>query len=255
MTFNPATPEPYAFDGEAKVNSFDPAPFFRVANPQKEPTVEGKFDIDGHISGIAPNAALLTKKLKADLNLTSRSGVFRGLALTKGFADRFQPKSNNLLSTVTGAVNVLAGGQKNGAIYAAAGEILTLFASIPFDQLSLRVVHEANASRTTLDEFTLISPTIRLTGSGSILQQEGVPLMEQPFTAQLEMGSRGNVADLLGKYGMLQGNADTLGYSPLFTPIRLDGTLEEMRNEALTNLLIQKLAAAAASALSNLFGK
>jgi len=255
MTFNPATPEPYAFEGETKVNSFDPAPFFRVANPQKEPTVEGKFDIDGHISGVAPNAALLTKKLTAHLNLTSRGGVFRGLALPKVFSDRFQGKSGNLLSTVTGAVVVLTGGQKNGATAAAAVEIATLFITIPYDQLNVRATHEANASRTTLDDFTLISPTMRLTGSGSILQQEGVPLLKQPLTAQMELGSRGYVAEVFGKQGMLQANADSLGYMPLFAPIRLDGTLSEIGNEALMNLLVQKLLANAASPLGNLFGK
>lgn len=255
MTFSPATPEPYAFEGDAKVNSFDPAPFFRVANPQKEPTVEGKFDIDGHISGVAPNVALLTKKLKADLTLTSRGGVFRGLALPKAFSDRFQGKSGNILSTVTGAVVVLTGGQKNGATAAAAVELATLFISIPYDQLSVKATHEATAARTTLDDFTLISPTMRLTGSGSILQQEGVPLMKQPLTAQLELGSRGNVAELFGKQGMLQGGADSLGYTPLFAPIRLDGTLSEIGNEALMNLLVQKLLANAASPLGNLFGK
>lgn len=255
MTFDAAAPEPYAFEGEAKVNSFDPAPFFRVANPQKEPTVEGKFDIESHISGVAPNAALLTKKLKADLNLTSRTGVFRGLALPKAFSDRFQGKSGNLLSSVTGAVVALTGGQKNGATAAAAVEIATLLISIPYDQLNVRATHEANASRTTLDDFTLISPTMRLTGSGSILQQEGVPLLKQPFTAQLELGSRGYVADAFGKQGMLQAGADSLGYMPLFAPIRLDGTLSEVGNEALMNLLVQKLLANAASPLGNLFGK
>ncbi|MFT3870786.1 MAG: AsmA-like C-terminal region-containing protein [Nibricoccus sp.] len=255
MTFNATAAEPYAFEGDAKVNSFDPAPFFRVANPQKEPTVEGKFDIEGHLSGVAPNAALLTKKLKADLNLTSRTGVFRGLALPKAFSDRFQGKSGNLLSSVTGAVVALAGGQKNGATAAAAVEIAGLLVAIPYDQLNVRATHEATAARTTLDDFTLISPTMRLTGTGSILQQEGVPLLKQPLTIQLELGSRGYVADAFGKQGMLQAGSDSLGYTPLFAPIRLDGTLSEVGTEALMNLLVQKLLANAASPLGNLFGK
>ena len=96
---------------------------------------------------------------------------------------------------------------------------------------------------------------MRLTGSGSILQQEGVPLLKQPLTAQLELGSRGSVAEAFGKQGMLQAGADSLGYTPLFAPIRLDGTLSDVGNEALMNLLIQKLLANAASPLGNLFGK
>ena len=255
MTFDAALPEPYLFSGDAAVTGFDPAPFFRAANPKKEPTVEGKFDVASKLTGAAANTALLASKIKADLNLTSRGGVFRGLALPKAFSDRFQGKAGNLLSNITGAVGALAGGSKTGNAAAAAVEITSLLVAIPYDQLSVQVAHDANASLTTLKDFMLISPTIRLTGNGSLLQQEGVPLMKQPLTAQFEMSTHGHSADLFGKQGMLQGGTDTLGYSPLFAPIKVDGTLSEIGTEALMNLFVQKLLSNAASPLGNLFGK
>jgi len=255
MTFDAALPEPYLFSGDATVTGFDPAPFFRAANPKKEPTVEGKFDVATKLTGAAPNTALLASKINADLNLTSRGGVFRGLALPRAFSDRFQGKSGNLLSNITGAVGALAGGSKTGNAAAAAVEITSLLVAIPYDQLSVQVSHDANASLTTLKDFMLISPTIRLTGNGSILQQEGVPLMKQPLTAQFEMSTHGHSADVFGKQGMLQGGTDTLGYSPLFAPIKVDGTLSEIGTEALMGLFVQKLLSNAASPLGNLFGK
>jgi len=255
MTFDATAVEPYMFSGDATVTGFDPAPYFKAANPQKEPTVEGKFDVVSKLSGIAPNAALLASKIKADLSLTSRGGVFRGLALPKAFSDRFQGKSGTIISSITGAVGALAGGSKNGNAAAAAVELASLLAVIPFDQLNVQLSHDATAALTRIQDFTLISPTIRLTGSGSILQQEGVPLLKQPLTAQLEMSSHGHVAELFGKQGMLQGGTDTLGYSPLFAPIKVDGTLSEVGTEALMNLLLQKLLSSSAGPLGNLFGK
>ena len=255
MTFDPTLPDPYLFSGDATVTGFDPAPFFRAANPKKEPTVEGKFDIASKLSGAAPNTALLASKIKADLSLTSRSGVFRGLALPKAFSDRFQGKSGNLISNITGAVGALAGGSKNGNAAATAVEIVALLVEIPYDQLSVQVSHDASASLTTLKDFTLISPTIRLNGNGTILQQEGVSLMKQPLTAQLEMCTHGHAADVFGKQGMLQGSTDALGYSPLFAPIKVDGTLSDIGTEALMNLLLQKLLSSSAGPLGNLFGK
>jgi hypothetical protein len=255
MTFESTSPEPYAFSGEARVTGFDPAPYFKAANPQKEPTVEGKFDVVSKLSGVAPNAALLASKIKADLSLSSRGGVFRGLALPKSFTDRFQGKSSNLISNITGVVGALAGGSKTGNIAVAAVEIGTLLISIPYDQLSVQLSHDAAAALTRIEDFTLISPTIRLTGSGSILQQEGVPLLKQPLTAQLEMSAHGSVAELFGKQGMLQGGTDNLGYSPLFTPIKVDGTLTDIGTEAFVNVLVQKLLSNSASTLGNLFGK
>jgi hypothetical protein len=255
MTFDAALPDPYLFSGDATVTGFDPAPFFRAANPQKDPTVEGKFNIASKLSGAAPNTALLASKIKADLNLTSRGGIFRGLALPKAFSDRFQGKSGNLISNITGAVGALAGGSKAGNAAAAAVEIAAMLVAIPYDQLSVQISHDANTSLTAIKDFTLISPTIRLTGNGSILQQEGVPLLKQPLTAQFEMSTHGHSADLFGKQGMLQGGPDTLGYSPLFAPIKVDGTMSEIGTEALMNLLLQKLLSSSAGPLGNLFGK
>jgi hypothetical protein len=255
MTFEANSPEPYVFSGEATVTGFDPAPYFKAANPQKEPTVEGKFDVVSKLTGVAPNAALLASKIKADLALSSRGGVFRGLALPKSFSDRFQNKSGNLLSNITGVVGALAGGSKIGSAAVAAGEIASLLISIPYDQLSVQLSHDASAALTRIEDFTLISPTIRLTGTGSILQQEGVPLLKQPLTAQFEMSAHGQIAELFGKQGMLQGGTDNLGYSPLFAPIKVDGTLTDIGTEAFVNLLVQKLLSNSAGSLGNLFGK
>jgi len=254
MTFNATQPDPYLFNGDATVTGFDPAPFFRVASPQKEPTVEGKFDVASKLSGAAPNTALLASKIKADLSLTSRGGVFRGLALPKAFSDRTQGKSG-LLSAAVGVVGSLAGGSKGGNAAAAAMEITALLVAIPYDQLSVQISHDATASLTTMQDFTLISPTIRLVGSGSILQQEGVPLMKQPLTAQFELSAHGHAADVFGKQGMLQNGTDALGYSPFFTPIKVSGTMSEIGTDTLMNLLVQKLLSSSTGPLGNLFGK
>jgi hypothetical protein len=254
MTFDATQPDPYLFNGDATVTGFDPAPFFRAANSQKEPTVEGKFDVATKLSGAAPTTALLASKIKADLRLTSRGGVFRGLALPKAFSDRTQGKSG-LLSAAAGVVGSLAGGSKGGNAAAAAVEITSLLVAIPYDQLNVKISHDAVASLTTMQDFTLISPTIRLTGNGSILQQEGVPLMKQPLTAEFELSAHGRAADVFGKQGMLQNGTDALGYSPFFAPIKVSGTLSEIGTDALMNLLVQKLLSSSSGPLGNLFGK
>jgi hypothetical protein len=254
MTFDAKQSDPYLFNGDATVTGFDPAPFFRVANPQKEPTVEGRFDVASKLSGAAPNTALLASKIKADLSLTSRGGIFRGLALPKAFSDRTQGKSG-LLSAAVGVVGSLAGGSKGGNVAAAAVEITALLVAIPYDQLNVKISHDATASLTTMEDFTLISPTIRLVGNGSILQQEGVPLMKQPLTAQFELSAHGHAADVFGKQGMLQNGTDALGYSPFFTPIKVSGTLSEIGTDTLMNLLMQKLLSSSTGPLGNLFGK
>jgi len=69
------------------------------------------------------------------------------------------------------------------------------------------------------------------------------------------MSTHGHATDVFGKQGMLQGGTDALGYSPLFSPIKVDGTISEIGTEALMNLLVQKLLSSSAGPLGNLFGK
>jgi len=124
----------------------------------------------------------------------------------------------------------------------AAADVVTQLGNIRFDQLS--VTASRNADRDIiLKDITLVSPRLRLTGSGRIDYAPGVPLMRQPLAINLQLGARDQFADNLRTLRLL-GNApaDAQGYAPLVEPIQLDGTLQSIGTSQLQALIDRAIA-------------
>jgi hypothetical protein len=84
-----------------------------------------------------------------------------------------------------------------------------------------------------LQDFTLISPDVRLSGVGKLVYAEGKPLLDQALDAQIAFGARGKLGQLLGQVKMLKAEKDNLGYSVLSAPIKIGGTLASPDNSDL----------------------
>jgi hypothetical protein len=117
------------------------------------------------------------------------------------------------------------------------------FAEISFDQLHLELTQKPNQA-TVIQDFSLISPELRLNGDGSIANVPGQPLQDRPLRLDVQMAVRGQQASNFRLLGLLKDQPDELGYSPLVDKFRLEGSLSDMRSSALTQLLQQKLGAA-----------
>ena len=73
-------------------------------------------------------------------------------------------------------------------------------------------------------DFTLISPEVRIGGSGSIHYQPEVPVLAQAMDVRLALGTRGRLGDLMQRAGLLEAQRDNLGYSAFTVPLKLGGT-------------------------------
>jgi hypothetical protein len=76
-----------------------------------------------------------------------------------------------------------------------------------------------------LEDFTLVSPEIRLLGSGTVTYVADKPLLEQPLSLSLTLAGRGKLEQLLGKLRLLDGSRDELGYAKTAQPITVTGSL------------------------------
>jgi hypothetical protein len=114
---------------------------------------------------------------------------------------------------------------------------------IPYDQLSVSVSRDA-ALNTTLRNFTLISPELRLTGNGTALHKPGSCLLQDSLAMEFTLRARGRQGDLLKYLGALEAQTDDLGYATCTVPVRVAGTLGEPDtselNSKLTALAIEK---------------
>ena len=106
----------------------------------------------------------------------------------------------------------------------AVAELVRGWNPIRFDQLSVVVARDA-ALNTTLKNFTLISPELRLAGLGTAAHRPGVRLLDEPLTMDFKLHARGRQGELLKFLGVLESQVDDLGYAECSVPMRVAGTL------------------------------
>jgi len=233
--------EPYGLKADLAVTGFDPAPLLRALDPFKPVPVEGKFDLTTRLAGRAPDPAGFKDTALGDISLISRGGTLRALGV------RADKTANNVskAAAVVGLLGALTG-SSTAAKYAERGQAgadtVKQLGLIKFDQLNV-VVERDTRRNVLIKEITLISPGVRLAGSGKIAYMQGVPLVEQPLAINLQLGARDALAANLRTLRLLgTGEGDELGYLPLVEPIKLDGTLQSIGTSQLQHLIDRAIA-------------
>ena len=240
LNYDAKVAAPYELKADINVTGVDAAPLLRVIDPLKPAQVEGKFDLSTHLAGRADEPAGFKDTALGDVTLTSRGGTVRALSV----------QANNTVET-TSKVAVVAGlfgaltGNSTASKYAAKAQASVAVARqlsvIRFDQLNV-VVSRDEKRNVAIKDITLISPVMRLVGSGTITYAPGVPLIRQPLLIDLQLSARDQLADNLRALKLIEGAADSLGYFPLAEPIKLDGTLQSIGTSQLDNLINRALA-------------
>lgn len=237
VVFSGTESQPYAVHSDVALRNFDAGAAFRAVDPAKLPTVEGKVSVSGKMDGRGATLADAIEAAHGDLQVTGKSGLFR--ALSSDLRDRVQ-KTQTTVETIGGILGAVTGSEKYTDI-ANKSQILTeissALAEIPFDQMVATAVRDEKLN-IVLKDFTVISPEVRLTGGGEIRHVEGVSILAQPLTLQLNLGARGRFAALLKRAGLLDSTQDSLGYTGFVTPIKVRGTLAATDTTELRNALL-----------------
>jgi hypothetical protein len=246
VTFNRSAPLPYALAADVAVREFDPAPLFRALTGRETATIEGKFDVTSKLAGYAHTFSNLAAGAEGSFQITSKGGVFRGLPVDVGNIVENTSKLAAWIASAGTAITSIAG-RKESADVANKAEAVAEFARalnpIPYDQLSVSLSRDA-ALNTTLSNFTLISPEVRLTGNGTALHTPGSCLLEDSLAMEFTLRARGRQGELLKYLGALEAQTDDLGYATCTVPLRVAGTLGQPDpsevNSKLTALAIEK---------------
>jgi hypothetical protein len=246
LTFNSASPQPYAMSADVNVREFDPGPLFRALAGSEEATVEGKFDMISKLAGRAATFADLASGAEGHFQFTSKGGVFRGLPVNVSNIVENTSKLAAWIATAGTALSAVTG-KKDFADVASKAEAVAELAKalnpIPYDQLSVVVSRDA-ALNTSLRNFTLISPEVRLTGNGTALHRPGSSLLDDALAMEFTLRARGRQGELLKYLGALEPETDDLGYATCSLPLKIGGTIGKPDtselNSKLTALAIEK---------------
>ncbi len=246
LTFDAKSVTPYALAADLALNEFDPVSLFRTISPGQPATVEGKFAVASKLVARAASVGDLAASTHGDFKLASRGGVFRGLPVsysakieTAGKIAAGAAAISNLLGSVTGKKDDSDIANKAQAV----AEISKTLMAIPYDQLSV-VFTRDEAMNTTLKDFSLIAPELRLSGVGQTIGKPGIGLLAQSLTMEFQLRARGRTAELLKYLGKLEATTDELGYAACTLPLHVAGTLAQPDttelNRAITGLALEK---------------
>jgi hypothetical protein len=227
LTFDAAQPQPYALVGEVAIKEFDPVPLFQALNHGQPSTVEGRFDISSKLSSRAASVHELALGAGGEFHLTSKGGIFRGLQASVTSAAGSNGRVAGLLSAASKTFGGLTSKKEYTAVSSktqAVSEFASGLNPITFDQLSVVLARDA-ALNTTLKDFALIAPEVRLTGSGTLLHKPDSPLLADSLAMEFKLRARGRQGELLKYLGALDSLSDDLGYSACTLPIRVGGTM------------------------------
>lgn len=248
LTFSPDGPATYGFTADLALDNFDLSAVFRALDPTRPPTVEGRVNLLSHLEGKSASLAELAAVTRGDLKVTGKSGLFRAFAVD--LSDRIQ-KTQSRVVAIGSLLGVVTDDFVNKTKILA--DIAKSLAEIPYDQLSLTATRDESLNLRVRD-FTLISPEVRIGGSGNIRYAAGVPLLAQPLQAQLSLGTRGRLGDLMKRAGLLEPQLDNLGYSAFAVPLKLGGTLGRPDTAAIRDALLNS-ALERSGLLDSLFGR
>ena len=253
LTYGNAAPEPYALKADIEIDNFDATPLFQALDPDHPPILEGHCSLTTRLDGRGAALRELLTGARGEFNLTSREGVIR--ALRAELVEDIKQAPSRLTAAVNSVTSLF--GKSNAAqpFIDKQGQmviqITDAFKEVHYDQLRVTANRDAGLNL-RMTEFALISPEIRLAGTGQITHQDGIPLRGQPLELTVILGARGHLAELMNDVGLLNGRQDDLGYTGLTSPVHLGGTLTDLDETQWKDLLIK---AAMRKAAGNLLDK
>jgi hypothetical protein len=229
VRFGSGDPQPYKSKLDLEVKAFELGLLFKMVDPDKPPTIEGRFDVRAHADGAGQTLINLAANTGGNVVLQSRKGISRLLQRPPSAP----VKSAGIVSTVANtAVRVIDNiGETVGKIVSnsdATDEIAGMLSEVQFDQLHVSLSRDP-LFNTRLAEFSLVSPVVRLQGNGLITNEPGKPLFAQSLKLTLSMGVMGTVEKAMAdaKAPMLSTDRDELGYRKTSEIFDVVGSLDK----------------------------
>ena len=218
LSFDPKLARPYALVGTVEVPGFDVGAFLRKADPSAPPALETTFTIASKFNGTAANLPEFADRIQGQLDFKGSKGILR--ALNK------KSETASLGMGLAGLGAALLGQQKLAAGLNSAAELAQLLKDMPFDGIGVQVERGADAA-IVVKSIEVLSPMMRLTGTGRIDAKPGAPFATSPLALNLQLAAKGQLANGLNQARQLDGKTDAKGYYPMATPFVLGGTVEK----------------------------
>lgn len=238
VTYHPGAAEPYSLGADINLTGVGVKPLLAAARLNVPAPIDGNLIITSRLAG--RTASLHRVPLRGRTEVTSKAGVFRGIPVSVGHLVENSSKLASWIASAGNAITSLTGHKDYGDITSrsqAANELAKLLAAISYDQLRF-VLENDGPTAVAVKHFTLISPDIRLTGSGRVTRVPGQPVGDAAVAMEYHVRARGRAAELMKYLGILDSKPDDLGYSGCTIAVKVGGTLSKIDGTAASNRLV-----------------
>ena len=233
VTHTPGGAMPYALAADAELNNFTLGALRR--------TLEAEVRLAAHLTSRAASPDRLAQELQGKLQLSSKGGVTHLLEGSQAVLTQSLGAGAKVVgvgASIFGALTGSSTASTMGAVSNGVGRVADLLQSIRFDQLNVLLSRDAT-NDLVLEEFTLVSPEVRLAGKGRVTSVPGKELAELPLALTFQLAARGSVGDGLRGLGLVAAKADSLGYFPLAFEPEIGGTVGNPDKAPFYNQLAQ----------------
>ncbi len=249
LGFDAAAEYPYILKAGVAPTKEEAASILPAPHPGIDPVFEGRFTVERTFTGKGTSLADLVARTQEEFRLASSSGIVR--ILKADVADSLQeaptPKGEDTLATVGSVVGSVMGARRNvldsgktklSPTTEAVLDLTYQVAEIGYDSVKI-TAFKASDGVIRIAEIDMVSPEVRLRGTGQIAAAKGIALADQAIALDLQLGAQGKTEELLKKAGLLTGRKDELGYSAFGQNVHLGGTLAQIDASQWNALLIK----------------
>ncbi|MDX2504484.1 MAG: hypothetical protein QNL62_08410 [Gammaproteobacteria bacterium] len=219
--FEKAQAKPYDIDFKTSLEDFNLGEFLHELNPNRVARADGVFDVDIKIYGGLSNLSQIRNELLFDLNIEGKNGVYHLIP-----ADDVMTRSGGQAMAVVGeVVSVLP---TSGFGLGIINRVVRFAKDINYDFINMHLVRQADLN-TTIEQFQIMSPELRLYATGGITFKENTRLFDQPLAMDARINLAGEGAAIFYGLGLLNQEKDEYGFwkGPI---INFSGTLNHQND-------------------------
>ncbi len=237
LTYDATDSQPYLASATVSASDVAVEPWLLWFEPGSVPVLEGNVNLNANWNAQVSDLADLASGGQIKAQVSSTGGVLRALGVdVENYVKTGQTVAalGALFGTVTGNEKLTQQAQ----LVQSATEVAQRLSLVAFDQLNLNL-ERAQSGNVIISELSLISPALRLVGDGRINYREGLAFWLQPLALRMDLSARDEIGVALTRLGLLNSQADALGYLPLVTDFTLDGSLANIGTKELERLLVR----------------
>ncbi len=217
ITFAAGQAQPYGLTGLVDISGFDVGEFLRAATPNEKPMLETTVKVAAKLKGSGRTLPELVERAYGTFDVSGSKGVLRALG-RKG-------ETVSTASTLLGLAGALTGSANTVSL----GRLGQELEEMQFDSIILKVERDAalNMKFTSID---FLSPTKRLSGTGTVNYVANSSFENWPFQFEFKLAGKDYMANLLNEARVLSGQQDDKGYYPMAASFPVKGTAANVSN-------------------------